>query len=90
MDGLILLTGAFCSIATVLHFASIATVIARLRNDGQSVALSNETKGVSILRPVCGMENFITETLRATFRLDYPCYEILFCVADTSFPSCKG
>jgi hypothetical protein len=35
MDGLILLTGAFCSIAAVLHFASIATVIARLHNDGR-------------------------------------------------------
>ena len=84
MGGLILLTGAFCSIATVLHFASIATVIARLHNDGRSVPLSNEAKGVSILRPVCGMENFITETLRTTFRLDYPCYEILFCVADAN------
>jgi len=30
------------------------------------------------------MENFITETLRTTFRLDYPCYEILFCVADAN------
>jgi ceramide glucosyltransferase len=84
MGGLILLTGAFCSIATIVHFASIATVIARLRNDGQVLPLSNETKGVSILRPVCGMENFITETLRATFRLDYPCYEILFCAADAN------
>ena len=86
MDGLILLTGIFCSTATALHFASIATVIARLRNDERQVLTSNETNGVSILRPVCGIENFITDTLRATFRLDYPRYEILFCVADTYDP----
>ena len=52
MDGLILLTGAFCFIATVLHFASIATVIARLRNHDQAAPLSNETNGVTILRPL--------------------------------------
>ena len=86
MDGLILLTGIFCSIAAALHFASIATVIARLRNHHQAAPLSNETNGVTILRPVCGIENFIIETLRTTFRLDYPRYEILFCLADTNDP----
>jgi cellulose synthase/poly-beta-1,6-N-acetylglucosamine synthase-like glycosyltransferase len=86
MDGLIFLPGIFCSIATVLHFASIATVIARLRNHEQAAPLSNETNGVTIVRPVCGIENFI-ETLRTTFRLDYSRYEILFCVADTNDPA---
>ena len=52
MDGLILLTGIFCSIAAALHFASIATVIARLRNHHQAAPLSNETNGVTILRPL--------------------------------------
>src|SRR5262245_3477485 len=35
--------------------------------------------GVSIVRPVCGIENYGTETLRSTFHLDYPNYEIIFC-----------
>ena len=38
------------------------------------------------MRPVCGIENFIEETLASTFRLDYPDYEILFCVADAGDP----
>jgi ceramide glucosyltransferase len=41
---------------------------------------------VSVIRTVCGIENFIEETLRSTFQLDYPRYEILFCVADANDP----
>jgi ceramide glucosyltransferase len=86
MDGLILLTGVFCAIASAVHFASIVTVIARLRKDDRPVSLPNETDGVSILRPVCGIENFIEDTLRATFRIEYPRFEIVFCVADAGDP----
>jgi cellulose synthase/poly-beta-1,6-N-acetylglucosamine synthase-like glycosyltransferase len=38
--------------------------------------------GVSLVRPVCGMENYIEETLRSAFHLDYPRYEIVFCAAN--------
>ena len=41
---------------------------------------------VTLLRPVCGLDNYIDETLRSSFQLDYPHYEILFCVADRSDP----
>jgi len=34
------------------------------------------------VRPVCGMENYIEETLRSAFHLDYPRYEIVFCAAN--------
>ena len=36
--------------------------------------------GVSILRPVCGLEHRIEETLAASFRIDHPSYEVIFCV----------
>jgi ceramide glucosyltransferase len=32
------------------------------------------------VRPLCGIEAFSEETLRSTFGLDYPDYEIIFCV----------
>ena len=41
---------------------------------------------MSILRPLCGMENSIEETLRSTFQLGYPDYEIVFCVTDAHDP----
>jgi ceramide glucosyltransferase len=42
---------------------------------------------VSILRPICGTENFLEETLRSTFKLDYPRYEIVFCAAGANDPA---
>ena len=41
---------------------------------------------MSIVRPVCGIENYGTETLRSTFHLDYPNYEIIFCAASAGDP----
>jgi ceramide glucosyltransferase len=43
--------------------------------------------GVSIIRPVCGLENNLEETLESTFLLDYPLYEIIFCVASQRDPA---
>ena len=43
--------------------------------------------GVSIVRPVCGIESHDEETLRSAFHLDYPNYEIVFCVALANDPA---
>jgi cellulose synthase/poly-beta-1,6-N-acetylglucosamine synthase-like glycosyltransferase len=42
--------------------------------------------GVSIVRPVCGIENYSEATLRSAFLLDYPSYEIIFCAAAAGDP----
>ena len=42
--------------------------------------------GVSILRPVCGLEHRIEDTLAASFRIDHPRYEVIFCVAAADDP----
>jgi ceramide glucosyltransferase len=41
---------------------------------------------VSIVRPLKGIENFSYETLSSLFCLDYPSYEIIFCVQSESDP----
>lgn len=38
------------------------------------------------MRPLCGIDNYAADTLRSTFALDYPQYEILFCVASAKDP----
>ena len=45
------------------------------------IAALADSEGVSIVRPVCGVENFAEETLASALGLEYPCNEILFCVA---------
>ena len=77
---------AFCAIAAVLHLASIATVVRRMRRSESDEAGGETLEGISIVRPVCGLENFTEETLLSGFRLEYPDYEILFCVAQPSDP----
>ncbi len=41
---------------------------------------------VSLVRPLCGIDNYAAETLRTTFDLDCPRCEILFCVASAEDP----
>lgn len=43
---------------------------------------------VTVLRPVCGLENFLEETLETTFLADYPQFELIFCAADPADPAC--
>ena len=59
----------------------------RLHRANEPEPISDDAAGVSILRPVCGTENFIEDTLRTAFRLDYPRYEILFCAANADDPA---
>jgi ceramide glucosyltransferase len=77
---------AFCAIATLLHIASIAVVITRVRRPLASSAVVTRGEGVSIVRPLCGIENFSESTLASAFDLAYPHYEILFCVAQANDP----
>jgi ceramide glucosyltransferase len=41
------------------------------------------------VRPLCGIDNFAEATLGSTFHLDYPRYEIIFCVARADDPAVK-
>ena len=81
---LLLMAETLCVIGAVLQFVSIGIVLGRVRRNRISVSAMNV--GVTIIRPVCGLENFSEETLRSAFRLIYPRYEIVFCVASASDP----
>src|SRR5260370_10844169 len=92
---------SFCGTAFVFHIVSIIIAARRCRpgravqskpppfrpplaGDGREGAAAPP---VSIVRPVCGLDNFLEETLRTSFELDYPRYELIFCVASTRDPA---
>lgn len=77
---------AFCVVAAVLHVTSILVVGLRARFPRRLCRVPADVPGVSIVRPVCGLENQIETTLRTTFQLTYPRYEIIFCVASERDP----
>ena len=86
MTAPILAAATFCIAVSAVQITSIAIAIARLRRNASDKRLFNHPP-VSLLRPLCGIDNYAAETLRSTFELDYPCYEILFCVASAKDPA---
>src|SRR3984957_6105482 len=87
MTAPILALATSCIIATVVHVASIVIAILRLRRNSLGGAPCRKNfPPVSLVRPLCGLDNYAAETLRSTFDLDYPHCEILFCVASANDP----
>jgi ceramide glucosyltransferase len=72
---------AICGLAIACQLLSIAIAIIRCRAPTRALPPPPDAPPITIIRPVCGIDNFVEATLRSTFLLDYPRYEILFCVA---------
>jgi ceramide glucosyltransferase len=77
----------FCALATAGHLASIMMATRRCRRPSQPLACPHDAPPVTLVRPLCGIDNFAEKTLGSTFRLDYPSYEIIFCVARADDPA---
>ncbi|NGO62339.1 glycosyltransferase [Rhizobium daejeonense] len=76
----------FCAVALVVHLSSIILVLV-WRSTRHEEPLPSRPPAVTIVRPVCGLENNLETTLQSTFRLDWPDYEIIFCVATANDPA---
>ena len=85
MTAPILAVASFCIAATAIHIASVAIAAARLRR--RTPPSCQNLPAVSLVRPLCGIDNHAAETLASTFALDYPHCEILFCVASAKDPA---
>src|SRR6202035_2008675 len=82
----ILAAEAFCIATTAIHVASTLVAMVRCKSPAARMRSAADAPAVSLVRPVCGIENHIEETLASGFRLDYPRYEIVFCVALANDP----
>ncbi|HEY3919000.1 MAG TPA: ceramide glucosyltransferase [Stellaceae bacterium] len=76
----------FCLLAVTFHLLGIGLAARRVRLRRRLMPVPADAPPVSIVRPVCGIEAFSRETLASSFALDYPHYEILFCVAREDDP----
>jgi ceramide glucosyltransferase len=75
------------TIAATLSFIHLTTVaVAILRCRPHATAGQPYAATVSVIRPVCGLDNYCEETLRSSFALDYARYDILFCAANGRDP----
>ena len=69
----------FVVLNSSVHLGAHAIAARRLRQ--RPAKAPDDTPGVSLVRPVCGIDNFCEETLSSSFKLGYPDYEVVFCVA---------
>jgi ceramide glucosyltransferase len=80
------LAGAFVLFAFLIHIATTLVSMRRLRVPQAGDLLVTDGPPVTIIRPVCGIEACEEATLRSTFDLDYPSYEVLLCCASADDP----
>jgi ceramide glucosyltransferase len=72
---------AFALLMTGLHLLTLALAARRVRRKRPPCPAPPDPPPVSIVRPLCGIEAFSLETLRSSFTLAYPRYELIFGVA---------
>jgi ceramide glucosyltransferase len=80
------LAAGICATSAGIHGLSIALATPRCVGRGGRVPPPNDAESVTIVQPLCGVEAFSRETLRSIFALDYPSYEIIFCLASADDP----
>ena len=81
MTILISAAAAFCGLALLIHLVSVMVAIVRCRPPRRALTAASDAPPATIVRPVCGIDNFVEDTLASSFALNYPNYEIVFCVA---------
>ncbi len=80
------LAAGVCVLSGGLHALSVSLAVRRCRRPAKPIPTPQEAPPVSIVQPLRGIEAYSRETLRLIFELDYPDYEIIFCLADVDDP----
>jgi ceramide glucosyltransferase len=75
----------FCATLLFVHIITVIIAAARCRPHAAAEPAAYAA-AVTLIRPVCGVDNYCAETLRSSFALAYARYDILFCVASAKDP----
>ncbi len=77
---------SFSAALLLTNFVSIGLAWSQLERRRTAPAPRSDAPPVSIVIPARGIEPFTPETLERAFRLDWPDYELIFCVAHADDP----
>ena len=80
------LAAGICATSAGIHGLSVVLATRRCRRRSGLTPPPPDAQNVTIVQPLCGVEAFSHETLRSIFALDYPSYEIIFCLASGDDP----
>ena len=78
---------AVCIVMGVAQFATIATVAIRFMRPPKRHVFEGKPPLVSIVRPICGIENNLDGCFASSFALTYPNYEVIFCAEEETDPA---
>lgn len=84
-DGTLIL-GALATLPVAVHLATCGMAAARYVRPLPDPTEARDWPFISLIRPLCGVDQFEAETLRSSFTQDYPDYEVLLCVEDDADP----
>jgi ceramide glucosyltransferase len=74
-------------VAIVAVSSTLLSMICLLWVTRRRHKLADHTPPVTIYKPLKGLDEELEENLRSFFGLDYPTYQLLFCVADADDPA---
>ncbi|HKN27224.1 MAG TPA: ceramide glucosyltransferase [Roseiarcus sp.] len=80
------LAAGICISSGGVHALSVGLALGRCARRAKATPIPKSAPAVTIVQPLCGVEIFSRETLRSIFALDYPDYEIIFCLANADDP----
>lgn len=80
---------AFLCFSLLIHLLTVGLAMRRCRAEPPGKNDSADTAPVSLIRPVCGIEQHDVETLTTSFAIVHPNYEILFCCAKATDPAAR-
>ena len=80
------LAAGICVSSGAIHALSVGLAARRCMWSGKLTPVPHQAPPVTIVQPLCGVETFTRETLGSIFALNYPDYEILFCIASADDP----
>ncbi len=86
MQIMIWLLAAFCIFTLSIHCCTTAVALVRCKPRELPLRRPRRPPAVTIVRPLCGLDHGIAETLGSSFTLDYPRYDLVFCVAQANDP----
>jgi ceramide glucosyltransferase len=86
MTILIWLTASFCAFTLLLHITSALVTAYRCRPPRHELLAPKVAPAITLVRPLCGLDHRLDETLLSSFDLDYPNYRLIFDVADADDP----
>src|SRR5271157_202813 len=77
---------AYCLATTSIQILSSLIAIPRCAKRTRPLPAAADAPPVSVVRPLCAVDPFAEETLASSFGLDYPSYEVIFCLASADDP----